>query len=162
MPSQNYKEASSSYSAATEYGVSADRYRAKGRADERIGEIKRDQMHTAFGAISETIGIGKNLWDVYSYNDDLIDKGKEYGLEVTSGWLGNLFGTPEFKNKEGKDVSAEIVGAASQWEQFYKGKDLLGGILENKYSNKKESPPPSKVSQSGYDSLYMDRLREEF
>ena len=135
MPtSKNYRAASGAHSAATEYGVDASVQSSRRAASEDIYNIKTRQRSNLFGAISEGLGIGKNLYDIYQSNQESIDYAKDaLGLEVTSGPLSNIFGDPEFRNKmTGETFTSEQVGGMKQWGKFYESGDAMKNLIAQK------------------------------
>jgi len=157
MPkSANYKGASGAYSAATQYGVGADAMASKRRTDEEIYNIKSDQMHTAFGAASEVVGIGKNLWDTYSHNKEQMSKAKDLGLGVKSGWLGQLFGDVEYEDSvSGETVSGDMIEAVTAWDNFYEGDNIMSSLLKRK----QEARTNARMKEaSQYNPKMDDRL----
>lgn len=139
MPSANYKRASAAYSAASAYGRKADRYASSRMADMEVGNIRQDQLHRNYGAAAQTIGIGKNLWDVYSANKETIKYAEDLpGIEKTSGWWGDIFGEPTFKdNQTGKEVSSDIIRATKYVEDYYADDSMADTLYSRKRQQSK-------------------------
>ena len=104
----DYKGLGESFSSATRTG-----YSAQGKAYERQGmnelyNYKEQQRNSLFDVLYNAIGLGSNLYDIYSGNKDIIDWAGKNDFQVTSNWLDNLFGTPEFKKGDTMYTAEEL------------------------------------------------------
>ena len=90
-------------------------HQARGKGYERnamqgLYKYKEQKRQSLFDVLYQSLALGSNLYDVYSQNKSAIDIGEKEGYSVTSNWLTNLFGTPEFM-KGGEIFSAAEVNA---------------------------------------------------
>jgi len=139
MPSSNYKAASAAYSSASSYAKKADRYAGSRMADMEVANIRQEQLHRDYGAASQAIGIGKNLWDVYSANKENIEYAKDLpGIEKTSGWWNDIFGDPTYKDTvTGKDVTSDMIRATKYVEDYYADDSMTDTLHRRKREKEK-------------------------
>jgi len=88
-------------------------HQAKGKGYERnamqdLYKYKEQKRQSLFDTLYQSLALGSNLYDVYSQNKSMLDYGEKEGYQVTSNWLTNLFGTPEFMKGGTAFTSAEL------------------------------------------------------
>jgi len=104
----NYKGLGESLSGAIGTGYEAQSKAYERQGSEELYKYKEQQRANLFDVLYGAMGMGSNLYEIYSGNKDIIDWGTKNEYEVTTDWLTNLFGTPEFKKGEDVFTASEL------------------------------------------------------
>ena len=104
----DYAGLGSSLGQAMRTGYEAQSKVYERQTNEELYKYKEYQRNNLFDVLYNAISLGSNLYDIYSGNQSIMDWAKKNEYEVTSNWITNLFGTPEFKKGEDIFTSAEL------------------------------------------------------
>ena len=110
MPSA-YQSLGRSLGGAIATGYQAQAKGLERRASNQLYADRSQRRSNLFNVLYQAIGVGSNLYDTYSQNQEGIDYATDFksGYNLTSGWLENLFGSPEFEKDGTKFSLAEVM-----------------------------------------------------
>ena len=101
----DYKGLGESLGSAIGTGYKAQSKSYERKSGEDLYKYRQFQRQNMFDVLYSAIGLGSNLFDIYSGNQEVISRAKEQKFKVTSNWLDNLFGSVELE-KGGKTYTA--------------------------------------------------------
>ena len=104
--------------------IAAKGERAVRNEKQKLHALEDRQRSSAFGMASQWLALGKNLWDTYQANTELIDYAEGRGFKTESGTLANVFSSPEF-SLDGENVTREQVRMTRQLDQWESSKNML-------------------------------------
>ncbi len=107
-----YKGLGKSLGSAISTGYKAQSKSYERKSGEDLYKYRQFQRQNMFDVLYGAIGLGSNLFDIYSGNQEIMDwaTGGDQGYKVTSNWMENLFGSPEFE-KGGEVFTAAKLSA---------------------------------------------------
>ena len=103
-----YSNLGKAFSGAHGTGIEARKSGIGRRGSSLLFEEKQRQRQNMFNTLYQAIGLGSNLYDVYSGNADMISYAEEAGCKTESNWLENLFGDTEFSKDGVSYTGAEL------------------------------------------------------
>jgi hypothetical protein len=108
-------------------------YEALGEEGKRRGmqeyfDVRNRQRKQNFAAGAALLGIGSTLWDTYSSNKELIDYAEGKGLKTSTSKFTNIFGTPEFIDKNNIPITRTLLEASMTYEDYGTSGNLLDSL----------------------------------
>lgn len=105
-----YKELGESLGSAIGTGYEAQSKFYERRSAQDLYRHREFQRQNLFDVLYGAIGLGSNLYDIYSENQQIMDwaTSEKQGYKVTSNWLENLFGSVEFEKGGEAFTAAEL------------------------------------------------------
>jgi hypothetical protein len=105
------------------YQAGAEGARRRGMQD--YFDVKNRQRSQGFAAGASLLGIGKSLWDTYSSNRETINYAEERGLKTSTSKFTNIFGTPEFIDKNNKPITRTMLEASMFYDDYKTNQNML-------------------------------------
>ncbi len=106
----DYKGLGESLGSAISSGYKAQSKFYERRSSQDLYRHRESQRRNLFDVLYGAMGLGSNLYDIYSENQKIMDwaTSEEQGYKVTSNWLENLFGSLEFEKGGEAFTAAEL------------------------------------------------------
>jgi hypothetical protein len=103
---------------------------ARRRGMQGYFDVINRQREQNFAAGAQLLNIGSSLWETYSENRKLIDYAEERGLKTSTSKFTNIFGTPEFIDKNNKPWTVDMLNASMYYEDYNTSSNMLD-VLKN-------------------------------
>jgi len=91
---------------------------AKRRSMQGYFDVRNRQRSQNFAAAAGLLKVGSSLWDTYSSNKELIDYAEGKGLKTSTSKFTNIFGTPEFIDKNNKPFTRSMIEAKMLYDDY--------------------------------------------
>ena len=113
----SYKGLGKSLGSAISTGYEAKTKGYERQSSQDLYKYRQFQKSNLFDVLYGAIGLGSNLYDVYSGNQKMMDWAGENKFKTTTNWLTNLFGSPEFEKGGESFTMAELSAKKLLGEQ---------------------------------------------